>query len=93
MDVDAMIAYGPVPSRRLGQSIGVNHVPPKICSYSCIYCQLGNTIKMQSGRTEFYIPINILNEVKSQVNKAEDKGERMCINRSVVERYKRNLLR
>lgn len=72
-----MIAYGPVPSRRLGQSIGVNHVPPKICSYSCIYCQLGNTIKMQSGRTEFYSPINILNEVKSQIKKAEEKGERI----------------
>ena len=72
-----MIAYGPVPSRRLGQSVGVNHIPPKICSYSCIYCQLGNTIKMQSGRTEFYPLKNILNEVKSQIKRAEDKGERI----------------
>jgi wyosine [tRNA(Phe)-imidazoG37] synthetase (radical SAM superfamily) len=43
-------AYGPVPSRRLGQSIGINHVPPKICTYSCIYCQLGKTINKQVER-------------------------------------------
>jgi wyosine [tRNA(Phe)-imidazoG37] synthetase (radical SAM superfamily) len=35
-----MIAFGPVPSRRLGQSLGINNIPPKICTYSCIYCQV-----------------------------------------------------
>ncbi len=37
--------YGPVPSRRLGLSLGVDLVPYKICSYDCIYCQLGRTTK------------------------------------------------
>jgi len=36
-----MIAFGPVPSRRLGISMGINHVPTKHCTYSCVYCQVG----------------------------------------------------
>lgn len=38
------LAFGPVPSRRLGTSLGVNVVPLKVCSYSCVYCQLGRTL-------------------------------------------------
>ena len=38
--------YGPVPSRRLGRSLGVDILPRKTCSLDCIYCQLGST-----GRT------------------------------------------
>jgi len=41
--------FGPVPSRRLGKSLGVNNIPPKICSYSCVYCQLGRTIRYSIG--------------------------------------------
>jgi wyosine [tRNA(Phe)-imidazoG37] synthetase (radical SAM superfamily) len=37
------LIYGPVPSRRLGLSLGVDLVPYKICSYNCIYCQIGKT--------------------------------------------------
>jgi hypothetical protein len=35
--------FGPVPSRRLGQSLGIGNVPAKMCSYSCVYCQVGPT--------------------------------------------------
>ena len=35
--------YGPVPSRRLGISLGISPIPKKTCNYSCIYCQLGRT--------------------------------------------------
>lgn len=49
-----MIAFGPIPSRRLGQSLGVNHIPPKSCSYDCVYCQVGRTAEPQTGRREFY---------------------------------------
>ena len=49
-----MIAFGPVPSRRLGHSIGINNIPPKVCSYTCVYCQLGKAIKVQSQRQAFY---------------------------------------
>ena len=40
---DDMLVFGPVPSRRLGQNIGINHIPPKACPHSYIYCQLGRT--------------------------------------------------
>jgi wyosine [tRNA(Phe)-imidazoG37] synthetase (radical SAM superfamily) len=42
--------YGPVPSRRLGFSLGVNLLPRKICSFDCIYCQLGKTPKKSVKR-------------------------------------------
>lgn len=70
-----MIVYGPVPSRRLGQSIGVNNIPPKVCSYSCIYCQLGRTDKMQAKRREFYHPEAIFAEAEQKIKQlaAENK--------------------
>jgi len=37
--------YGPVLSRRFGYSLGIDIIPFKICSYDCIYCQLGKTTK------------------------------------------------
>ena len=70
-----MIAFGPVPSRRLGRSLGVNNIPPKICTYSCVYCQLGRTIKMQVERQCFYQPDRIFREVRDKVEKAQEKGE------------------
>jgi wyosine [tRNA(Phe)-imidazoG37] synthetase (radical SAM superfamily) len=69
------IAFGPVPSRRLGKSLGINNIPPKICSYSCVYCQLGSTIKMQIDRQAFYKPEAIMESVKRKVDGARDQGE------------------
>lgn len=69
------IVYGPVPSRRLGYSLGINNIPPKICSYSCLYCQLGNTINMQVKRETFYKAEEIAQNVKEQVRKVKEKGE------------------
>ncbi|MCC5997545.1 MAG: radical SAM protein [Thermofilum sp.] len=46
--------FGPVPSRRLGTSLGVNNIPHKTCTYSCIYCQLGRTIRLSVERRCFY---------------------------------------
>ena len=65
-----MIAFGPVPSRRLGRSLGVNNIPPKVCTYSCVYCQLGRTIKMQVDRRAFYQPEEILKDVEEKVESA-----------------------
>ena len=70
-----MIAFGPVPSRRLGRSLGINNIPPKICTYSCVYCQLGRTIEMQVERQCFYDPDRIVREVRDKVEKAQEKGE------------------
>ncbi len=69
------IAFGPVPSRRLGQSLGINNIPPKICTYSCIYCQLGRTLKIETERREFYNTEEIVKDVKKKVEKAREKGE------------------
>ena len=56
--------YGPVPSRRLGRSLGIDLVPHKICTYDCIYCQIGITTNKTLVRKE-YVPIKeILQEVE-----------------------------
>jgi wyosine [tRNA(Phe)-imidazoG37] synthetase (radical SAM superfamily) len=62
-----MIAFGPVPSRRLGRSLGINNIPPKNCSYSCIYCQVGHTLQMQVERRAFYEPEAIVAAVQEKV--------------------------
>jgi len=74
---ELMKVYGPVPSRRLGQSLGVNNIPPKICTYSCVYCQLGRTISLQSERRTFYDPTEIASDAERQIRKARDKDERI----------------
>lgn len=49
------IIFGPVPSRRLGRSLGVNNIPPpKTCTYSCVYCQLGKTRNLSVLRRSYY---------------------------------------
>jgi wyosine [tRNA(Phe)-imidazoG37] synthetase (radical SAM superfamily) len=70
-----MIAFGPVPSRRLGRSLGINNIPPKICTYACVYCQLGRTIKMQNKRQAFYDPEEILGVVRDKVTNTLDQDE------------------
>lgn len=68
-----MISFGPVPSRRLGMSLGINNiVSPKTCSYSCIYCQVGKTNLRSIRRDRFYEPELIYNKVRQhldQINK------------------------
>jgi wyosine [tRNA(Phe)-imidazoG37] synthetase (radical SAM superfamily) len=56
--------YGPVPSRRLGQSLGVDPVPFKACNYNCVYCQLGRTTPVIHERKDFFPPEDILAEVR-----------------------------
>lgn len=70
-----MIVYGPVPSRRLGKSLGINNIPPKICTYSCVYCQLGRTLNMQVERKKFYEPEKVLRSAKHKVKEAREKKE------------------
>jgi len=70
-----MIAFGPVPSRRLGRSLGINNIPPKICTYSCVYCQVGKTTRLQVDRAQFYDPEEIYMDVRKKVEKAQKRGE------------------
>jgi wyosine [tRNA(Phe)-imidazoG37] synthetase (radical SAM superfamily) len=71
-----MIVYGPVPSRRLGQSIGINNIPPKFCSYSCVYCQLGRTDRMQIERRAFYQPERIFCEAEIKMKQLDGRKEK-----------------
>jgi len=71
------IAFGPVPSRRLGRSLGVNNIPYKICSYSCVYCQVGKTLHMSIERRMFYDIKDILRDVKKKVKSILAKGEKI----------------
>lgn len=65
-----MISFGPVPSRRLGKSLGINNITPqKVCSYSCVYCQVGLTKKFSSVRQIFYAPEIIYEEVRKHLEK------------------------
>lgn len=70
-----MIAFGPVPSRRLGRSLGINNIPHKHCSYSCVYCQVGLTDNLRIKRQEYYQPEEIFAAVKEKVDKALEKGK------------------
>jgi wyosine [tRNA(Phe)-imidazoG37] synthetase (radical SAM superfamily) len=56
--------FGPVPSRRLGQSLGIDTVPLKTCNWNCVYCQLGRTVPLTNERREYYPRNGILAEVK-----------------------------
>ena len=59
--------YGPVPSRRLGRSLGIDLVPFKTCTYDCVYCQLGRTTNKTIDRQE-YVPIkDVLTELEQKL--------------------------
>ena len=68
-----MLTFGPVPSRRLGRSLGINNIPPKVCTYSCVYCQIGKTSKMKIQLQVFYPPSQIFNEVQEKLKKSKEK--------------------
>ena len=57
--------YGPVPSRRLGQSLGIDPIPFKTCNYNCVYCQLGRTRPLTNQRRDFFPLENILAETQA----------------------------
>ncbi|NCA76342.1 MAG: radical SAM protein [Alphaproteobacteria bacterium] len=63
------LVFGPVPSRRLGRSLGVNHIPHKVCSYSCSYCQIGKAIEIQIQRQPFFSTEFIILQIKKRLNK------------------------
>ena len=62
--------YGPVPSRRLGQSLGIDLVPHKVCTYDCIYCQIGKTTEKTLQRKEYVPEKEVLQELRAFLNEA-----------------------
>ncbi|HGY11483.1 MAG TPA: radical SAM protein, partial [Desulfobacterales bacterium] len=55
--------FGPVPSRRLGMSLGVDLVPRKVCSLDCVYCEVGKTTKLTIERKEYILYDRVINEL------------------------------
>ena len=70
-----MVVFGPIPSRRLGRSLGINNIPPKECSYSCVYCQIGLTDAMLIKRKQYYSTYRIFKEVSEKVKTLQGDGE------------------
>ncbi len=64
--------YGPIPSRRLGKSLGISPIPKKTCNYGCIYCMLDQTDNMINTPQAFYEVDDILNQIQEVVNQGID---------------------
>jgi wyosine [tRNA(Phe)-imidazoG37] synthetase (radical SAM superfamily) len=59
--------FGPVPSRRLGLSLGVDLIPAKTCTYDCLYCQVGKTSRKQTRRGGFVPVEQVLAELEKRL--------------------------
>lgn len=66
--------FGPVPSRRLGQSLGIDTIPLKTCNWNCVYCQLGRTVPLTNERREYVPAEEIFLEVE-QALRSHQSGE------------------
>src|SRR4030066_402991 len=64
--------FGPVPSRRLGRSLGIDLIPPKTCSYDCLYCQVGRTTEKTIKRQRWVSIDEIIAELKTKLSTKPD---------------------
>jgi wyosine [tRNA(Phe)-imidazoG37] synthetase (radical SAM superfamily) len=71
--VERKYIFGPVPSRRLGRSLGIDLVPYKTCTFDCIYCDLGRTTHKTISRQPFVSPEDIQGELKLHSSVLEKK--------------------
>ena len=78
MAADRKYIYGPVPSRRLGRSLGIDLVPFKTCTFDCIYCQLGRTTR-KTWKRRAYFPVNEIRAELEQVLKTGETPDRIGI--------------
>jgi wyosine [tRNA(Phe)-imidazoG37] synthetase (radical SAM superfamily) len=67
-DKEFRYVFGPVPSRRLGRSLGIDLVPFKTCTYDCIYCQLGRTTHKTVERKEYAPVDDVMDELKRKLD-------------------------
>jgi wyosine [tRNA(Phe)-imidazoG37] synthetase (radical SAM superfamily) len=67
MTIHRKYTFGPVPSRRLGLSLGVDIIPNKLCTLDCVYCEVGVTDKRGLTRKEYFPASEILAEVKEVI--------------------------
>lgn len=57
--------------------MGINNIPAKVCPYSCVYCQVGRTTRLENARRFFYEPEDICRDVQSRLAKAKEASERV----------------
>ena len=72
MDESIKYLFGPIPSRRLGRSLGVSPIPEQTCNYTCVYCQLGRTTHMTNKRQNFFPCEEILEEFRRYTQKEQN---------------------
>lgn len=63
--------FGPVPSRRLGQSLGIDTIPLKTCNWNCVYCQLGRSVPLTHERRAYISCTEILAQVEQALAQHE----------------------
>ena len=63
--------FGPVPSRRLGLSLGIDVIPRKVCCYDCVYCEVGKTQRTTIARKQYYRSAEILSEIREVLSLGE----------------------
>jgi wyosine [tRNA(Phe)-imidazoG37] synthetase (radical SAM superfamily) len=71
------LVFGPVPSRRLGRSLGINNIPLKACTYSCVYCQVGKTTNKTVERQAFFKPDELTSGVKRKIDEVIARKEKI----------------
>ncbi len=74
-DSTTPLVFGPVPSRRLGRSLGINNVPPKTCTYACVYCQVGPSPAKEVAPRPFHPPDEIARVVAERVEDLQAAGK------------------
>ncbi len=65
------LVFGPIPSPRFGSSLEINNIPSKVCSYSCVYCRLGETDYISLKRREFFSPDEVYKETAKKINQLQ----------------------
>jgi len=73
------LTFGPVPSRRLGRSLGINNIPHKAFSYSCVYCQVGKTNNITANKQSFYKAKAHFGVVRRKVKGLILSNDRRCL--------------
>lgn len=69
--------YGPVRSRRLELSLGINLLPGKLCNFACIYCQLGAAVKKVALRQEYVLVADVLNDLKGWLAQHDNEAKQL----------------
>ena len=83
--------FGPVPSRRLGRSLGVDIIPFKTCSYDCVYCQLGKTTEKSILRKEYSPVSDVLEEIRAKLEESANLKGRLRELRQTIEAERKSL--